>query len=518
MKPCFGYVRVSTVKQGDGVSLEAQREAIEAFATQNQLTISRWFEEKETAAKRGRPVFDAMVKDLLAGKAGGVITHKIDRTARNIADWAKIGELSDAGVDVHFATETLDFRSRGGRLSADIQAVIAADFIRNLREETIKGMTGRLKQGLYPFKAPLGYLDNGRGKPKTADPDRAKLVTQMFDLYATGTYSILTLRKEMIDRGLTNSAGREPSKHLIETMLSNPFYCGVIKIKRAGAVYDGIHEPLITAATFERVQAVKSGKAGKKVTRHNHLYRGLFRCAHCDRSMIPELQKGHVYYRCQTKGCATKTVRENVIETSIVEFLAGLRLSPAAIEQMVSEVAVWAEERHGDDRTRLRLQQKRQELADRMERLTDALIDRHIDTETYNQRRQSLLLDQRRLEEDIERMQQSLGSAERVRAFLELVKALAQLYETMKPPEKRHMVEIAFSNRQVRGKHPEFEPSDWLQPVRDIASASNGDPSPPNSRSCRQSTNCQIEALVKAAWSRELDQLHSEPTESSGDN
>ena len=25
MKPCFGYVRVSTVKQGEGVSLEAQR-------------------------------------------------------------------------------------------------------------------------------------------------------------------------------------------------------------------------------------------------------------------------------------------------------------------------------------------------------------------------------------------------------------------------------------------------------------------------------------------------------------
>ncbi|MBL0001831.1 MAG: recombinase family protein [Sphingomonadales bacterium] len=53
MKRCFGYVRVSTVKQGDGVSLEAQREAILAFASRNNIEITQWFEEKETAAKRG---------------------------------------------------------------------------------------------------------------------------------------------------------------------------------------------------------------------------------------------------------------------------------------------------------------------------------------------------------------------------------------------------------------------------------------------------------------------------------
>ena len=58
---------------------------------------------------------------------------------------------------------SLDLNTRGGRLSADIQAVVAADFIRNLREETKKGFYGRLKQGLYPICAPIGYLDRGGG-------------------------------------------------------------------------------------------------------------------------------------------------------------------------------------------------------------------------------------------------------------------------------------------------------------------------------------------------------------------
>lgn len=170
MIQCYGYTRVSTAKQGEGVSLEAQKDAISSYAEKHDLSIKQWFEEKETAAKTGWPVFNTLVKELLAGKAQGLITHKIDRSTRNIKDWGIIGDLADAGISIHFVTETLDFSLRGGRLAADVQAVVAADYIRNLREETIKGLKGRFSQGLYPYKAPLGYLNQGRGKAKIPDP------------------------------------------------------------------------------------------------------------------------------------------------------------------------------------------------------------------------------------------------------------------------------------------------------------------------------------------------------------
>lgn len=86
MTNCYAYTRVSTVKQGEGASLEAQKDAIMRYANQNRLTITRWFEEKETAAKTGRPVFSAMVKDFKRGRAQGMVVHKIDRSARNIRD------------------------------------------------------------------------------------------------------------------------------------------------------------------------------------------------------------------------------------------------------------------------------------------------------------------------------------------------------------------------------------------------------------------------------------------------
>ena len=101
-------------------------------------------------------MFNHVLQLLKTGAVRGLIMHKIDRGARNLQDWNELGKLADQGVDVRFAQESIDLGSRSGRLADDIQAVVAADFIRNLREETRKGFYGRLKQGLFPLPAPLG--------------------------------------------------------------------------------------------------------------------------------------------------------------------------------------------------------------------------------------------------------------------------------------------------------------------------------------------------------------------------
>src|SRR5947208_7894414 len=204
MQGYIGYTRVSTTKQGEGVSLEVQKDAISRYGERNQFQIGLWLEEMETAAKRGRPVFNRAMKLLRQGKHQGMILHKLDRGARNLKDWAEIGELSDQGVEVHFVNESLDLHSRGGRLSADIQAVVAADYIRNLREETRKGFYGRLKQGLYPLPAPAGYINKGKGKPKEPDPSMGPLSVKTFEVYATNRYSLDDLSAEMFRRGLRN--------------------------------------------------------------------------------------------------------------------------------------------------------------------------------------------------------------------------------------------------------------------------------------------------------------------------
>lgn len=495
MTTCYGYTRVSTAKQGEGVSLEAQREEITRYADRHGLTISHWFEEKETAAKSGRPIFNQVVRDLKAGRADGLIVHKIDRSARNFRDWAVVGDLADSGVQIHFATESLDFQSRGGRLTADIQAVIASDYIRNLREEALKGIRGRLKQGLLPGRAPIGYLNQGGGMPKIPDPEKAPLIKEMFELYATGDHGIRSLHEMMRLRGLKNLKGGEVSRHGIETILSNPFYCGIIRIKHSGETYEGCHEPLIKVSLFQRVQDVKSGKCGKKVTRHMHTYRGLFQCAHCAYAMIPERQKGRVYYRCHTSECPTKGVREDAIEGAAMGFFKRNQIARRNFATLETTLELWCERRREKQRETDAIRMQLGQLEARKEKLTDALIDGLIDKDAFQSRHEKLLFDQQRLQEMLREPVDPDAEKEQLRKFLEQVKSLAPLYEFSKSHEKRNIVRWATSNRTVAGKTIDFEPSNWLEAAQTVLAAPHGAPLRPTPRTPTETLMQRLDEL-----------------------
>ena len=475
MKTCFGYIRVSTQKQGEGVSLQEQKSAIQAFASRQNLEVVDWFEEKQTAAKSGRPVFNKMLRQLYRGKASGLIIHKIDRSARNLKDWAIVSELPDQGVDVYIATETLDFNSRGGRLTADMLAVIAADFIRNLREESKKGIRGRLKQGLYPGRAPLGYLNNGRGQPKTPCPEKAPLVRDMFKLYATRQYSMRGLQAEMNQRGLRNLNGGQLSLHGVETILNNSFYTGVIRIKRTGEIYPGIHEAIISSRTFGRVQDIKSGRCGPKTTKHNHLFRGLFRCGLCNRPMSPELQKGSVYYRCQGQNCATKTVREDVLDAHITTALKRFTLSDADAARLLKRWTAGFPSLVNDD-LRKSLQLRIDATEQGLSRAADLLIDGTFDDATYLDKKRDAILTLSVLREDLRNLPDAAEIEKNSAQFIELMKNLTGLYQTLKPAEKRMFVENTFSNRTVVEKEPCLEPYSWVQVGNHEACVPSGDP------------------------------------------
>src|SRR5579859_3921098 len=285
MKHLFAYIRVSDPKQGKGVSLDEQRSIIEGHALRIGATITEWFVEKKTAAKTGRTQFARLVKLLRAGKADGVIIHKVDRSSRNFRDWADIDELIENGVDVHFANENMDLRSRGGRLAADIEMVFAVDYIRNLREETLKGILGRLKQGILPRNAPIGYLDCGAGKPKVIDGARGPLIRELFERYATGSYTLRMLTADSVTLGLRNRNGNPLRLTQIHSLLRNPFYAGILRSSRFG-IFQGAHVPLISRATFDRVQAVLAGKFVRRTKRHILLFRRMLRCHTCARSLI----------------------------------------------------------------------------------------------------------------------------------------------------------------------------------------------------------------------------------------
>jgi DNA invertase Pin-like site-specific DNA recombinase len=476
MNQFFGYVRVSTAKQGEqGVSLQQQRDAIARYGQRNGLEIIRWFQEQETAAKRGRPIFSEMMRLLRKRRVEGVVIHKIDRSARNLRDWADLGELIDGGVDVRFANESLDLSSRGGRLSADIQAVVAADYIRNLREETKKGFYGRLKQGILPMPAPIGYLDAGAGKAKTFDPVRGPLIRAAFELYATARFNHHSLAAELFRMGLRTKSGKAVTAKRLSYILNNTFYMGLITIKKTNETYAGSHEPLITRQVFGRVQDVMHGRTNARPVKHDFLFRRRVACKACGYSLVGETHKSYVYYRCQVPNCHRTCVREEVIETAVLDALVPLRLSSLERAYLKQELTRLASDNHTqreqlENSLRLRLNH----IGERLDRLTDACIDRLIDRDAYEQKKKALLLERIGVEDNLKAVRD--GKAESLIEFLERADTAYYTYKTATLEQKRKLLEVVTSNRTVDGKTPEITLRLPFSEVANRLQSTNGGP------------------------------------------
>lgn len=469
-----GYIRVSTARQGErGVSLQEQRDAIIRHAERHQLEISRWFEERETAAKRGRPIFNEMLRLLRTGKAQGVMIHKIDRSARNMKDWAELGELIDKGVEVHFVNESLDLASRGGRLSADIQAVVAADYIRNLREESRKGFYGRIKQGFFPLPAPLGYRDMGKAKAKELDPVKAPLVRRAFELYSTASFTLEQLRDELSGLGLRNRHGGPVSINGLSTILNNPFYIGFIRLVRTGETFPGIHEPLVPKSLFDRVQLVLRGKVNARTQVHDFPFKRILRCGSCGYALIGELQKRHVYYRCHTKSCPTTSIREEAVDGAFSNAFEPLYFDEAErtiLSEKLAEVREDFATQWETELSALRLQLG--QIRERLDRLTDAYIDRLIDRDTFEARKASILMEEKSFKEKID--QPARAVMIRLSKFLELAGDAYSLYKMSLPEEKRRLLKIVTSNRAVTEKTVAIALTKPFRDVADRYNSSNG--------------------------------------------
>jgi site-specific DNA recombinase len=502
MGKVFAYARVSTPRQGErGVSLTEQRDAIIHYAERHGLEIVRWFEERESASKRGRPAFTQMLRLLRLQVARGVIIHKIDRGARNLEDWNDIGQLVDTGIDVHFATESVDLTTTAGRLSADIQAVVATHYSRNLREEVKKGLYGRLKQGFYPFRAPIGYSDQGTAKAKLFDPVRAPLIKVAFELYETGEYSLPRLTREMFQRGLRNLGNGRISVNGWATILKNPFYAGVMRIFQTGQSFEGNHEPLVPTALFERVQCVLAGKRVNRINHHLYTFSRIARCATCKYSLIAEGHKGHAYYRCHNRAfktptiCPPTSIREEALHDAVLEELGRLRLDDHEISfarEYLDAERNRLHERASELKSALTL--RHQQIDARMSTLTDFLMDGTIDKALFHRKREALLLEQ---STTAQQLRDSDGGASAITAQLqravELAKDASSLYKSASVENKRRLLNVLLSNLNVSGKKIEIMLS---TPFRLIAEREKDDDGRPSRGTCRTWKQI-IQGLIK---------------------
>lgn len=194
----LGYVRVSTERMADeGVSLDAQREKLKAYAIALDLELVEIIEDAGESAKTlDRPGLARALAALKEGKAEGLLVPKLDRLTRSVRD---LGVLIDEYFASKFAllsvSDAIDTRTAAGRLCLNIMATVS-QWEREAIGERTRDALGHLKAS----GVRLGGEAYGWTRSEIRDEEGRRIVENV-SAEREGIARILELRRSGLSMG-----------------------------------------------------------------------------------------------------------------------------------------------------------------------------------------------------------------------------------------------------------------------------------------------------------------------------
>ena len=466
MKRAFGYIRVSTVGQAEeGFSLDHQKEAIKDYCKTRSLQLIHVFvDEGRSGRTVNRPEFQEMLKQIKERGIDSVVIYKIDRFARNVTDFSRIwNEFKAKNINLISILE--GDLSNGSSLVPNIFASVAQWESEVNGQRTKDALMEKFRSGWQPTRPPCGYKSmGGEGERKYCEIDSyaGPIIKQMFELYSTGQYSMMTLQDWLKDKNIISKNGTIISFSRINTILNDPFYYGLIRWH--GESKMGKHTPLINKQLFDTVQYIL-GKHRHFLVRerkYDFLLRGFVYCT-CgmrlvgDYSLIRSSQKKLGYYHCQkrySRDCKQKYIQSKELEKQVEENVRKMEFSDefiALVKQKAEEYL--SDGKQNDQSAKQALINQRIGLENRRNKLEDLLIDESMDKETYKRKHDEI-------SHQIDNIQTQLDEAEQenkldmplVDEVLNLTRNIYSTYRKAPEPLKRHYMRFFYDSLTVDNK------------------------------------------------------------------
>ncbi len=462
-KKFFIYTRKSTDDKDRQVrSISDQLAELKELAIKEQIEVIDIFVEKQTAKIPGRPVFNEMLLRMETGEANGILAWHPDRLARNSVDGGKIIYLVDTKVilDLKFSTFWFDPTPQG-KFMLSIAFSQSKYYVDNLSENIKRGHRQKLKDGIWPQNAPVGYLNDSDKKVIIPDPERSPYIVRAFEAYASGKYTLRQVRDIVNELGLRSRKEQELSISNIHNMLRNPIFCGLLRY--GGEIHEGKHEPIISKKLFDTVQEVMSRKSkphskGLKP----YIYRGFFRCGECGCFITTEQQKGHHYLRCTKRKnpCEQKYVREELITSQIQNEIKKVSLPEDWANWMIAENA---KDRQSEvQSSTLFVQNTKDEIFSiekKIEKLMTLYLDNSLSLEEYRETKNQLVNQKQLFKEKLSSFEQKANNRfELTEKFLKTNITNAELANEGIPEEILREFKKVGSNFKIKDRTVLFEP------------------------------------------------------------
>ena len=223
------YARVSTDSNEQLNSLNNQVTYYEDFIRKNMAWeyVPGYIDEGLSGiSTKKRENFHRMVDDAKAGKFDLIVTKEISRFARNTLDSIQYTrDLLSAGVAVFFQNDNVNTLDEDSELRLSIMSSIAQDELRKLSSRVKFGHQQAIKDGVVLGNSRMfGYTkNNGR---LIIDEQEAVMVRKLFELYASGNYSLKQIENIFWEDGYRNNRGKKISHTTMSSMISNAKYKG----------------------------------------------------------------------------------------------------------------------------------------------------------------------------------------------------------------------------------------------------------------------------------------------------
>lgn len=179
-----GYVRVSTDMQAnDGLSLDAQRQAIKDYCATRGLRLTSIFEDVESGGKFDR----AGLRAALESKTDVLVVLKFDRLSRSIKHFCQLYEdhfAHGSGKELVAIREAIRLDSALGRALVSILLVFAQMEREATGERTREAISYIRRSGYHFGKAPYGQRavpapDNPRFRVLVDDPEEQQVLCRI---------------------------------------------------------------------------------------------------------------------------------------------------------------------------------------------------------------------------------------------------------------------------------------------------------------------------------------------------
>lgn len=181
-KTAVGYIRVSTTMQADeGLSLDAQRAAIEHYCAAHSLKLLSIYQDVESGGKADR----SGLGKALSARADVFVVLKFDRLSRSIKHFCQLYEDHFSGqTELVAIREAIKLDSALGRALVNILLVFAQMEREATGERTKESIAHLRRQGYHFGKVPYGSITqpaptNPRYKILVANPVEQQVLARI---------------------------------------------------------------------------------------------------------------------------------------------------------------------------------------------------------------------------------------------------------------------------------------------------------------------------------------------------